>query len=239
MKRQILFVGNDSTIFPAIQFYMQGENIGTLCVNSAREALEAIRGQDYCLVIIIIQSTETQEIAAIRMIRSNQKMPIIALSDKLTTPDKVALFHAGVNACIEKPVDLAVCTAQAISLIRLYGEAKEEKQAYQPLIFGKELIIDTLYRQIIIDGEPLELTRKEYELFVCLVTHPCQIWSLTQLYRYVWDDTLGLDGENTVKTHIGNIKKKLANLGKSYIQNTRGVGYKFVPPACGKETTKY
>lgn len=77
----------------------------------------------------------------------------------------------------------------------------------------------------------MPLAYKEFELLVCLVKHPCQIWSRTQLYRYVWNDDLGINGDNTVKTHIGNLKKKLTDLGKNYIQNSRGVGYKFVPPA--------
>ena len=239
MNNQMLFAGNDSMFYQAIRNCMQDESIDVYCVKSAADAVEAIQNQDYCLVIISMQPLESKNIETIRTIRNTQKMPIIVLADRLTTADKVELFQSGVNAYIERPVELAVCTAQAISLTRLYLEAKGKEQAYQPWVFGEELIIDTLYRQVIIDGEPLVLTCKEYELFVCLVTHSCQIWSLTQLYRYVWADTLGLDGENTVKTHIGHLKRKLGKLGKNYIQNTRGVGYKFVPPVCNKGKSKY
>ena len=103
-----------------------------------------------------------------------------------------------------------------------------------PLVFGTELIINSIYRHIIIDGEPLELTRTEFDLLFYMAKHPNQIFSRQQLYRQVWGDDLGINGENTVRSHIGNLYKKLADVGKNYIQNTRGVGYKFVPPA-GKE----
>lgn len=165
-------------------------------------------------------------------------MPIIVFADRLTTDDRVALFQLGANVCIERPYDLTVCMAQASSLVHLYLEAKEEERNDLPLIFGAELMINTTYRQVIIDGESLDLTRKEFELLVCLAEHPCQIWSRTQLYHYVWEDPLGLDGDNTVRTHIGNLKKKLSVLGKNYIQTSRGVGYKFVPPDCGEKVHK-
>lgn len=234
MKRQILVVENDREICQSIQNRMQNENIEVFCVSSAIEALDSISKQEYCLVIISLHLAVDREMDMIRTIRTAKRMPIIALTDCLTTTDKVALFQAGTNAFVEKPVDFAVCIAQATSLIQLYLEAKEENRTYLPLIFGTELIIDPTYRQVIVEGEPLALTRKEFELLVCLARHPCQVWSRTQLYRQIWDDDLGISGDNTVKTHIGNLKKKLANLGKKCIQNSRGVGYKFVPPDCNQ-----
>jgi DNA-binding response OmpR family regulator len=143
---------------------------------------------------------------------------------------KIAPFHAGANACIEKNIDLSPCIVQASSLIQLYMEARTQNQEHQTLGFGTELLIDPMYRQVIIDGEPLDLTQTEFDLFFCLAQRPCQIWSRAQLYLYVWNDDLGVNGDNMVKTHIGNLKKKLSDLGKNYIQNSRGVGYKFVPP---------
>ena len=126
------------------------------------------------------------------------------------------------------------CTAQACPLIKLYLDAKIADNNEHPLVFGTELIINSIYRHIIIDGEPLELTRTEFDLLFYMAKHPNQIFSRQQLYRQVWGDDLGINGENTVRSHIGNLYKKLADVGKNYIQNTRGVGYKFVPPA-GKE----
>ena len=138
------------------------------------------------------------------------------------------------NACLEQPADATLCTAQACPLVQLYLDAKIADNNEHPLVFGTELIINSIYRHIIIDGEPLELTRTEFDLLFYMAKHPNQIFSRQQLYRQVWGDDLGINGENTVRSHIGNLYKKLADVGKNYIQNTRGVGYKFVPPA-GKE----
>ena len=230
MKKSILVIDDDLNVCWNIKDALLDNTTDVFCVKSVTDAIETFQKREYCLAVIAAHLSRYQDIEVIRTIRNTQKIPIIVLADRLTTMDEVMLFQAGANACIETSVDLAVCAAQAISLIHLYLEAKEKEPSYQPKVFGRELIINTLYRQIIVDGELLDLTRIEYEIFICLAAHPYQIWSPTQLYRYVWNDTLGLTGGNTVRTHIGNIKKKLEKLGKNYIQNSRGVGYKFVPP---------
>ena len=229
IKKQMLFVGNDRAVYQSFQNWISSENIEVSCVPSAADALEFVLKYEYCLVIMSYQLTEAGNIELLRMIRNAKNMPIIVLANRLTSTDKVSLLHAGANACFEHPIDFSICFAQATSLIHLFLKAKGETEAHSSLDFGSELLIDTMYRQVIIDGKPPPLTCKEYELLVCLAKHPCQIWSRAQLYRYVWNDDLGISGDNTVKTHIGNLKKKFAELGKGYIQNSRGVGYKFVP----------
>ncbi len=113
----------------------------------------------------------------------------------------------------------------------MYLDAKKADNNVYPLVFGTELIINPMYRHVIINGELLELTRTEFDLLYYMAKYPNQIFSRQQLYRQVWHDDLGISGENTVRAHIGNLYKKLADVGKNYIQNSRGVGYKFVPPA--------
>ena len=148
----------------------------------------------------------------------------------MESSEKIAIFHAGANAYIEKPIDVKVCAAQSATLIQLYLESDCKLEEYHSITFGTELIINPLYRQVIIDGILLKLTRTEFDLFLCLAKHPGQVWSRNQLYHQVWDEDFGSTGDNIVRTHIGNLRKKLAGAGKMYIQNSRGIGYKFVPP---------
>lgn len=158
----------------------------------------------------------------------------MAIVPKLSIQEKILLFHAGANACLEQSADINIFVAQANSLIQLYLDAKKIDFQEHPLAFGTELIINPIYRHVIIDGELLGLTRTEFDLLYYMAKHPNQIFSRQQLYSQVWNDDLGINGENTVRSHIGNLYKKLADAGKKYIQNSRGVGYKFVPPA-GKD----
>ena len=186
---------------------------------------------EYCLVILSIQPSTSRDMAILRLMRESKSVPIIALTQKLSVSEKITLFHAGANVCLVEPVDIGLCAAQACSLIQLYLDSKKDHCEMYPLIFGTELIINPIYRQVIVDGELLELTRTEFDLLHYMASHPNQIFSRQQLYQQVWGDDLDISGENTVRSHIGNLYKKLVDADKSYIQNTRGVGYKFVPPA--------
>lgn len=213
---------------------MQNDSTDVNYAMSVKETLNTLLSSEYCLVIICVQVPVNNDAENFRLIRKASPMPIIAIAPELRMYEKVTLFHAGANACFEQPVDITLCVAQAHSLIRLYLDAKKADNNAYPLVFGTELIINPIYRHAIVDGELLELTRTEFDLLLYMAKHPNQIFSRQQLYRQIWKDDLGISGENTVRSHIGNLYKKLADVGKNYIQNTRGVGYKFVPPA-GKD----
>lgn len=226
---RILVVSDDFQFYNLIQDVIQKSNIGICQIATDSGAQSDISQYIYSLIIVDIRHLSTNGIEMLCTIRKSHPMPILVLTEKIAAKDKIALFQAGANACLEMPIDLSVCVAQAASLIQLYMEAQEKNREHKPLNFGDELIIDPMYRQVIIDGEQLILTRTEFDLLLCLAQHPYQVWSRVQLYHHVWSDDLGVSGDNTVRTHIGNLRKKLADTGKHYIQSSRGIGYKFVP----------
>lgn len=228
IKRKILLVEHDLTICDSIKSYMQSADI--YLANSVPDALNNFIQQEYCLVIMDFELPETDTLAMIGVMRSEKRTPILVLTSSMEPDDIVTLFQAGANACLEKPADMGVCVAQSEALMQLYCDSDKRPRKCYPITFGTELIINPLYRQVVIDGIRIDLTRTEFDLFFCLAQHPGQVWSRSQLYSYVWDDDLGSAGDNTVRAHIGNLRKKLADAGKNYIQNSRGVGYKFVPP---------
>lgn len=159
--------------------------------------------------------------------RQIKSTPILALASSLFPEDKLRILQAGVNAFIEEPFNIDICTAQAYALLHLYDDTKTNNQR-DVAVFGTELIISRRYRQVMIDGKPLKLTRKEFDLFLCFANHPGQVFSCEQLYCYVWNEDIPLGSNSTVKSHIKTLRKKLASVGKSYIDNVWGIGYKFV-----------
>ena len=235
LEKQVLIVSQDIELYRSIQNNLHNSVIDICRTMSTVDILNNLLREDYNLMILDTTSLEMDSLELLYIIRKATSIPVLALVEGARSTDKVALFHAGANVCLEKAIDWSVCAAQINSLIQLYMEAQTEKCTNQPLIFGTELIIYPVYHQVIIDGEPLSLTRKEFDLLLCLARHPGQIWSRTQLYNQVWDDDLGINGENTVKTHIGNLRKKLADVGKEYIQTSWGVGYKFVLPIANEK----
>lgn len=230
LSKRILVIGNDQMSFQPILKFTQNFNADISCAMSVKEGLNLLLSSEYCLVIMCISSPINNDAEFLRLIRETHPIPIVVVAPKLEVSEKVTLFHAGANACLEQPVDTTLCIAQAQSLIQLYLDAKIADNKEHPLVFGAELIINPIYRHIIINGEPLDLTRTEFDLLFCMAKHPNQIFSRQQLYQQIWGDDLGISGENTVRSHIGNLYKKLADAGQNYIQNIRGIGYKFVPP---------
>lgn len=229
MKKRILVIDDDLAVCRSIRESMQDDHTDVYYATSVSEAMNAFAEYDYYLIIVDLRLSEADIIDILRIIRQAKATPIFILAKKPTGDEKVTVFRAGANAVLEKPIDMPVCVAQANSLIQLYME-QAKGRTYHPLIFGTELIIDPTYRHVIIDGEYLTLTRKEFDLLLCLARHPGRVWSRTQLYSHVWNDDLGISGENAVKSHIGNLRRKLSDMGKGYIQTLWGVGYKFVPP---------
>ena len=192
------------------------------------KALDAFMKQEWCLVILDIHPFDENRTGMLRMMRSIKRTPILTLIPPLEKGEKIALFHAGADVCLDKTTDIEICAAQAETLIQSYLEANAEKETRGIIAYGTELLINSRYRQVIADGEPLALTRKEFDLLYCLASYPGQVFSLEHLYAHVWNDESAIAVDEIVKSQIKSLRKKLASVGKNCIQNEWGVGYKFV-----------
>lgn len=228
IKRQILVVDNDLAVCQAISNSMKDHVTNVCYMTSAVEALACYMQKDYCLVILDVQLAKMNGMELLRTIRNTRYVPILVLSESLSAEEKVALYHAGADAYIEKPLNTDVCIAQANALIQLYVESDTKQRSHGVIIFGTELVISPRYRQVMIDGKSLELTKKEFDLLHCFARSPGQVFSREQLYAHVWNDDSVMSVDETVKAHIKTLRKKLASVGKHYIHNKRGVGYKFI-----------
>lgn len=224
-KEKILVIDDDPNVYQSIQKRLQSDRMEVFYAISPEEVLKDDGVFPYSLVIMDTCLAETDGISLLQAIRRYANSPILVLERELSSKRRVALFQAGADACLEKPIDIDVWVAQAQSLIQLY---KRSKGHCRPLTFGSELIISRRHRQVLVEGKSLQLTRKEFDLLHCLASSPGQVFSREQLYAHVWDEVSPIWGDETVKVHIKTLRKKLASVGKEYIQNVWGIGYKFV-----------
>ena len=230
MKKQVLIVADDKELSQSIQGQMDSDEMMTYCVTSISEALHCVMKQEYDLVILDLQLSGVNEVEMVRIIRVVKSIPVLALTDQLNDAEKVTLFQAGMGSFIEKPIDVSVCAAQADALIRLSMQSEAGPNSRKVLRIGASATISPHYRQVLVNGVPLGLTRKEFDLLYYLVSHPYRVFSKEHLYEQVWNFNAGPGGEENVRAIIKTLRKKLSIIEDEIIETVRGVGYRFVPP---------
>lgn len=234
MKRILIFTSSKSAV-SGLQSALKNNLTEIDLALSVSDALDSYIKHDYCVVILDIPSIDREFLDMLRVMKREKTVPILALAPANAGDNQLDIFCAGANAVLQKPVDMNMCAAQACALARLYIESKNYIKDKQPLSFGTQLVIDPLYHQVMSNGTNLSLTRKEFELLFFLASYPMQVMTTEQLYAHVWNAEYELGGKDTVKTHIGTLRRKLSRAGcKDCIQNVWGVGYKFVPPKISK-----
>lgn len=229
MKKKVLLIDESLEVCKEIKYSLQNETTDVYYALSVQEGFEQFTKQHFCLVIMDIFLSETDGVQLLQTIRKAKPIPILVLSSKKDRAGKIEAFRAGANGYLEKPYELEECLAHAQSLMQLYADLHTTESRCYTLAFGMELLIDPVRHQATLKGEPLNLTRKEFELLFTLASHAGQVLSREQLYRLVWSESNGYNVDELIKTHIKTLRRKLTPAGTEYIKNVWGIGYQFSP----------
>lgn len=229
MKKKVLVIDNDLAVCREIKYSLQNETTDVYYTLSVKDGFEQFVKCQFCLVIMDIHLSETDGLLLLEKMRKMNSMPILVLSSKSSSQDRIGALKAGAAAYMEKPYSLEECLAHAQSLMRLYTDIGSASKRHYTLAFGMELVIDPELHQATLKGEPLNLTRKEFDLLFCLAEHAGQVLSREQLYSYVWNQDVQYNVDELVKAHIKALRRKLISAGKEYIKNVWGIGYRFSP----------
>lgn len=227
MKKQVLLISSDFDFCGALDSAAGDAVLDIQCFSTMENALAALLKYSYQLVILDIPP-HADGAGLLSMIHRTASVPILALSFAEDVAERIALFQAGASGVLQKPCDIMECAAYAQALTDLSPEQSEGKRRCYTLAFGKDLVIDPLYRQTYLAGAALDLTRREFDLLYFLASNQGQVFSRAQLYRNVWRGENDYAIDETVKACIKALRRKLAPAGREYIQNLRGVGYRFV-----------
>lgn len=184
--------------------------------------------RQYCLVIMDSRLKNADSRNLLRVMRQSKAVPVLVFADGLPDEAEIEFFSLGATVCVSRPGELPRFIAQVQALIRLYMELDHpEKQGYG-VSFGSELIISPAYRQVLLNGTYVKLTRKEFDVLYFLASHPGQVFTRGQIYNHVWHNDTDYNVDESVKSCIKSLRKKLVSASKDYIQNVHGVGYRFV-----------
>ena len=229
MKKRILVMSKDKMFCSSLRSKLCSDKNQFSFSESFVLTADEVASAQYDLIITELHQFGMGSIVEISASDRSKSTPIMVMYDELSVEEKVLLYQVGASVLLKKSTAIEICAAQALALIRLKNDDEIRQKSY-PLIFGTELMIDPSCRTVKVDGKVMDLTKKEYDLLYCFVQNQRQVLDFEQLYEKVWKESVNLSNYETVKAHICTLRKKLSHVGKSYIQNIHGVGYRFVPP---------
>lgn len=224
----ILVCDDDKEIVDAIEIYLMQEGFRVLKAYNGLEALEILKKEEVHLLILDLMMPEMDGIHAIMKIREESSIPIIILSAKTQDNDKVLGLNLGADDYVAKPFNPLELIARVKSQIRRYtnfGTIKDEPE--EKVYSTGGLVINDDRKEVTVDGEPVKLTRIEYNILLFLIQNKGKVFSIEQIYEHIWkEEAYGAD--NTVTVHIRHIREKIEIDPKNpkYLKVIWGIGYK-------------
>lgn len=224
MPYHVLVIDNDLSTCKEIKYNLGCDNIDVYYCLTAQEGMKKIVQQNYELVILSVSIPEADGFELLRAIRQLQNVPILLLSTTGDLNEKIEALHSGADAYLTKPLEPEEVFAYIHALVRRYTSDLKHRNTRSYLLMPFDnLVIHMDKRQVLLDGQLLDLTRREFDTLALFARHPEQVFTFEQLYEYLWADAYEGD-KNGVKYQIKRLRKKLG--GADYIESVHGVGYR-------------
>ena len=231
MSQKVLIVEDDSNIAELLHLYLEKEGFETKVAKDCGKGVEYFRSFQPNLVLLDIMLPIMDGWTVLKKIREESAAPVIMLTAKGETEDKVTGLEGGADDYIVKPFEMKEVLARIHAVLRRTGQ--EEEQGDQKLSFDK-LVINLDSYELLVDGKRVDTPPKELELLYHLASAPNRVFTRNQLLDEVWGfDYFG--DSRTVDVHIKRLREKLEGVSDQWrLKTVWGVGYKFeVAPANG------
>lgn len=230
----ILICDDEQDIVNALKIYLSGGDYCLFEASNGREALEVVEKNDIHLILMDIMMPQLDGIAATAKLREKSNVPIILLTAKSESSDKVLGLNIGADDYITKPFDPVEVLARVRSQLRRYTQLGAKKEEEKPNVYTVgPIVLDEEKKSVTVDGDEVALTPIEFNILRLLMKNPGRIYSSAQIYELVWkEDSLG--AETSVSVHIRHLRQKL-EINPSeprYLKVVWGLGYKMEDKKC-------
>ena len=217
----ILIVDDESRMRKLIKDFLIRENYKVIEAEDGEDALEKFyeNGDKIDLILLDVMMPKKDGWTVLREIRKSSNVPVIMLTARGEEQDELFGFELGVDEYVSKPFSPKILVARIQAILkRTNGEKSKIRD------FGG-IVIDDAGRTVSVDGKPIDLSLREYELLKYLLDNEKVALSRDKILNNVWNyDYFG--DSRTIDSHIKKIRNKLGKKGK-YIETVRGIGYKF------------
>ena len=224
MATKILIVEDDNNIADLLRLYLEKDNYEVCIASDGGKGIEQFRRFQPDLVLLDLMLPVMDGWGVCRAIRAESKTPVIMLTAKGETEDKVNGLKQGADDYITKPFEMQELLARVEAVLRRSGNVPEKSG--NRLVFDK-LIIDMDSFELTVDGKKISTPPKEMELLYHLASTPNRVYQRNKLLDEVWGfDYFG--DTRTVDVHIKRLREKLEGVSDQWsLKTVWGVGYKF------------
>ena len=225
MAISVLIVEDDHNIQELLQLYLEKEGYAVTVASDGGQGLAKFRAIKPDLVLLDVMMPVMDGWAVCKAIRVDSQTPIIMLTAKGETDDKVSGLKSGADDYVTKPFEMKELLARIEAVLRRTGTAPAE-ESFRRLVFDK-MTIDMDAFELIIDGKKVDTPPKEMELLFYLASSPNRVYTRNQLLDEVWGfDYFG--DSRTVDVHVKRLREKLEGVSEKWnLKTVWGVGYKF------------
>jgi DNA-binding response OmpR family regulator len=221
---KILIVEDEKELSGSMVKYLQSENYLCETAVDRKTAWDKIDSFDYDCILLDVTLPDGNGLSLLEDLKKNGKTDgVIIISARDSISDRIRGLDLGADDYLVKPFHLSELNARIAAVIR------RRRFNGQNIIVLNEITIDLLAKVIFIDNNPVELTRKEYDLLLFLATNKNRVISKNAIAEHLLGTQVDfLDNFDFIYTHIKNLKKKLMQAGGGdYIKSLYGAGYKF------------
>ena len=218
---KILVVDDASRMRKLVKDFLTKKNFQVLEAGNGEEAMDIFyEEKDIALIILDVMMPKMDGWEVCREIRKNSKVPIIMLTARSDERDELLGFDLGVDEYISKPFSPKILVARVEAILRRTGQNNPED-----VISAGGIVIDKAAHLATVDGKPMELSFKEFELLTYFLENQGIALSREKILNSVWNyDYFG--DARTIDTHVKKLRSKMGDKGE-YIKTVWGMGYKF------------
>ncbi|MGI6269391.1 MAG: response regulator transcription factor [Candidatus Howiella sp.] len=224
MASKVLIVDDDVNICELLRLYLEKDGFDVIVANDGEAAISAVGEHKPDIMLLDIMLPKLDGWQVCREIRKTSSVPIIMITAKGETFDKVLGLELGADDYVVKPFDAKEVVARVKAVLR--RSVQEDDAAVKEVRFDK-LVINLTNYELIVDGKQIDTPPKELELIYHLASNPNRVYTRDQLLDEVWGfDYYG--DSRTVDVHVKRLREKLENVSPEWnLKTVWGVGYKF------------
>ena len=222
----IIVCDDERDIVSALEIYLTAEGYHVLRAENGREALALANSEDVHLMLLDVMMPQMDGLETLSRLREFSNIPVILLTAKSETEDKVLGLNVGADDYITKPFAPVEVLARVKSQLRRYSSLGSRAEDSSVITLGG-ISLDDRSKTVTVEGEPVNLTPTEYAILKLLMSNPGKVFSTKVLYESVWQE-VALGSEGAVAVHIRHLREKI-EINPSeprYLKVMWGQGYK-------------